>query len=74
MKQSVTFKNRMLTLAGELFLPDDFEASKTYPAIVVAHPEGAVKEQVPATYAEKLAPHGFVVLTFDGAYSYLVLK
>lgn len=68
MKQSVTFKNRMLTLAGELFLPDDFEASKTYPAIVVAHPEGAVKEQVPATYAEKLAPHGFVVLTFDGAY------
>ena len=53
MKQSVTFKNRMLTLAGELFLPDDFEASKTYPAIVVAHPEGAVKEQVPATYAEK---------------------
>jgi len=52
----------------DLFFPADFDESKTYPAIVVTHPEGAIKEQVPATYAEKLAPYGFVVLTFDGAY------
>ncbi len=68
MKQSITFNNKTLTLAGDLFFPADFDKSKTYPAIVVTHPEGAIKEQVPATYAEKLAPYGFVVLTFDGAY------
>jgi hypothetical protein len=68
MKQSITFNNKTLTLAGDLFFPADFDESKTYPAIVVTHPEGAIKEQVPATYAEKLAPYGFVVLTFDGAY------
>ena len=66
MKQSITFNNKTLTLAGDLFFPADFDESKTYPAIVVTHPEGAIKEQVPATYAEKLAPYGFVVLTFDG--------
>lgn len=68
MKQLVSFKNKTLSLAGELFLPTSFEESRLYPAIVVAHPEGAVKEQVSATYAEKLSLHGFVVLTFDGAY------
>lgn len=68
MKETVSFKNKILNIAGELFLPADFDATKTYPAIVVTHPEGAVKEQVPATYAEKLAPYGFVVLTFDGTY------
>ncbi|WP_421038807.1 alpha/beta hydrolase [Streptococcus hyointestinalis] len=68
MKQSVTFKNKTLTLAGELFFPEDFDKHKSYPAIVIAHPEGAVKEQVPETYAEKLASYGFIVLTFDGAY------
>lgn len=68
MKQSITFNNKTLALAGELFFPADFDESKTYPAIVVTHPEGAIKEQVPETYAEKLAPYGFVVLTFDGAY------
>ena len=68
MKKAVSFKNKTLNIAGELFLPAEFDATKTYPAIVVTHPEGAIKEQVPATYAEKLAPYGFVVLTFDGAY------
>lgn len=68
MKEAVSFKNKTLNIAGELFLPADFDATKTYPAIVVTHPEGAIKEQVLATYAEKLAPYGFVVLTFDGAY------
>lgn len=68
MKEAISFKNKTLNIAGELFLPADFDSTKNYPAIVVAHPEGAIKEQVPATYAEKLVPYGFVVLTFDGAY------
>lgn len=68
MKQSIKFMNRTLELAGELFFPNNFSEDTLYPAIVVTHPEGAIKEQVPATYAEKLAPLGYLVLTFDGAY------
>lgn len=68
MIKKVTFPNKELNLAGQLFLPADFDSSKTYPSLVIAHPEGAVKEQAPATYAEKLVQYGFVCLTFDGAY------
>lgn len=67
-KRSIHFKNGLLTLSGDLYLPEEFDEKKSYPAVVIAHPEGAVKEQMPATYAKKLVVHGFVVLTFDGAY------
>lgn len=66
--KDISFKNKTLTLAGQLFFPDDFDENKQYPSIVIARPEGAVKEQAPATYAEKLSHYGFVCLTFDGAY------
>ena len=68
MKNKVTFNNKLLKLSGELFLPKDFNEENKYPAIVVAHPEGAVKEQPSALYAEKMSEYGYVVLTFDGAY------
>lgn len=68
MVQNVKFPNKTLTLAGQLFLPNNFDPQKSYPSLVIAHPEGAVKEQVPATYAQKLVKFGFVCLTFDGAY------
>lgn len=68
MIQNVKFNNKTLELAGQLFLPDDFDINKKYPSLVIAHPEGAVKEQASATYAEKLVKYGFVCLTFDGAY------
>lgn len=32
-------------LAANLYLPADFDESKQYPAITVAHPGGGVKEQ-----------------------------
>lgn len=66
--QKVTFKNRLLNLAGELYFPENFDSKKKYPTVVITHPEGAVKEQVPATYAEKLVTYGYVALIFDGAY------
>ena len=64
----VRFPSGPFTLAGALFLPEGFEESGSYPALVIAHPEGSVKEQAPALYAQKLAEQGFVALTFDGAY------
>lgn len=43
--KKVFFKKFDLKIAGLLFLPDNFDESKKYPAIVVTHPGGGVKEQ-----------------------------
>ena len=66
MKTNVTFKSHNLTLAGVLYIPDDFDGRKLT-GIVVAHPAGGVKEQTAARYAEELAKRGFAALTFDAA-------
>ncbi|MGX9885522.1 alpha/beta hydrolase [Streptomyces sp. NPDC002276] len=64
----VTFTNKGNTVVGDLFKPTGFEQGTKYPAIVVTHPFGAVKEQVPTTYAKLLAEQGFVTLVFDASY------
>jgi fermentation-respiration switch protein FrsA (DUF1100 family) len=64
----VTFKNENLKMAGDLYLPANFDKSKKYPTIVVVHPGGGVKEQTAGLYAKKLAESGFVALAFDASY------
>lgn len=68
MIKSVKFKNRANTLAANLHLPDGFDESKKYPALVGIHPAGGVKEQTVGLYAEKLSKHGYVVLVYDSSY------
>lgn len=66
--QPVTFKNSNLKMAGNVYLPAGFNKSKKYPAIVVVHPGGGVKEQTAGLYAQKLAEFGFVALAFDASH------
>lgn len=69
--QKITFPNHnfgTLTMAGVLNLPPSFDAGKKYPAIVVSHPGGGVKEQTAGLYARKLAEQGFVTLAYDASY------
>lgn len=56
------------TLAADLHLPDDFDGSRSYPAVVLSTPGSSVKEQIGATYASRLAEHGIVALAFDPAH------
>lgn len=64
--QNVTFKNRYgFIVAGHLYLPENFDAQKQYPAIVISGPFGAVKEQSSGLYAQTLAENGFVTVAFD---------
>lgn len=55
-------------IAGLLRLPDSFDLSKDYPAIVLTGPMLSVKEQAQSVYAERLTAAGYVTLVFDGTY------
>ncbi len=66
--QAVEFKNGDITMAGNVFVPADFDADRTYATIVVVHPGGGVKEQTAGVYAQRLADQGFVTLAFDASY------
>ncbi len=67
MKQNVNFPNAGLTMAANLYLPENFDENKMYAGIVVVHPGGGVKEQTAAIYAEKLSEQGFVAVAFDAS-------
>ncbi|MCA8864578.1 MULTISPECIES: alpha/beta hydrolase [unclassified Halomonas] len=64
----IFFRNRAIELAGNIHLPNGFDATKSYAALVLATPGSSVKEQVGAIYAMKMADQGFVTLTFDPSY------
>ncbi|NTW41950.1 MAG: alpha/beta hydrolase, partial [Cellulomonadaceae bacterium] len=66
--RSTTFDNAGITMAGNLYLPDDFDESRSYPAIVSVHPGGGVKEQTAGEYAARLAAQGYVTLAFDASH------
>ena len=44
------------------------DVGKKYPTVVVAHPNGCVKEQVAGLYAQRLAEQGYITITADAAY------
>lgn len=68
--QKIVFKNNQLDLrlSGLLYLPDDFDLNKDYPAVVVTGPMLSVKEQAQSVYAKRLTELGYVTLVFDGSY------
>ena len=64
----VSYDLNGLKIAANVYVPADFQESGAYPAVVVAHPNGGVKEQVAGLYAQRLAELGYVTLAFDAAY------
>lgn len=69
-RQAVSYRNRFgVELAGDLYLPADFDQSQRYPALIIGAPYGGVKEQGPGIYANELAQRGYVALAFDPSYN-----
>lgn len=54
-----------IKVAGNLYTIKNMNKKMKYPAIIVGHPMGAVKEQSANLYAQKMADAGFVTLSID---------
>lgn len=66
--RKVTFHNRYgVTLAADMYTPKNVDGR--LPAIAVAGPFGAVKEQASGLYAQILAERGFITVAFDPSYT-----
>ena len=66
--RKVTFNNRYgITLAADMYIPKNYEGK--LPAIAVAGPFGAVKEQSSGLYAQTMAERGFLTVAFDPSYT-----
>ncbi|MGM7952790.1 alpha/beta hydrolase [Yersinia enterocolitica] len=57
-----------IQIAANVYTPANYDPAKKYSAVVVAHPNGGVKEQVAGLYAQRLAEHGYITITADAAY------
>ena len=64
----ITYELNGIKIAANVYTPADYDASKKYPAITVAHPNGGVKEQVSGLFAQKLAELGYITVAADAAY------
>jgi fermentation-respiration switch protein FrsA (DUF1100 family) len=64
----VTYKLNGIDIAANIYTPANYDPSKAYPAVVVAHPNGGVKEQVAGLYAQRLAESGYITIAADASY------
>mgnify|MGYP005775537345 CR=1 FL=1 len=64
----VTYTLHGVDIAANVYTPADYDASRNYPAVVVAHPNGGTKEQVAGLFAQRLAENGFITIAADAAF------
>jgi fermentation-respiration switch protein FrsA (DUF1100 family) len=64
----VKYKLNGLDIAANVYTPADYDQKQTYPTVVVAHPNGGVKEQTAGLYAQRLAEQGYITIVADAAY------
>ena len=64
----VTYKLNGIDISANVYTPANYNPNNNYPAVVVAHPNGGVKEQVAGLYAQRLAEQGYITIAADAAY------
>ncbi|AZD01892.1 alpha/beta hydrolase [Pseudomonas chlororaphis] len=64
----VSYKLNGLDISANVYTPANYDPAKRYPVVVVAHPNGGVKEQVAGLYAQRLADQGYITIAADAAY------
>lgn len=71
METKITFENSnnpSIQMSAVINHPAGFDPTRKYPAVIVSHPGGGVKEQTAGEYARRLAAEGFVTIAFDASY------
>ena len=58
------------TISANVYTPAGYDkaSGKKYPALVVAHPNGGVKEQVAGLYAQRMAEQGYITIAADASF------
>lgn len=64
----VSYKLYGIDISANVYTPVNYDPTKKYQAVVVAHPNGGVKEQVTGLYAQRLAESGYITIAADAAY------
>ena len=64
----VNYKLNGIEISAHVYTPANYDPDQEYPAVVVAHPNGGVKEQVAGLYAQRLAESGYVTIAADASY------
>lgn len=64
----VTYQLNGIAISANVYTPVNFNPENSYPTVVVAHPNGGVKEQVAGLYAQRLAEQGYITIAADAAY------
>lgn len=64
----VTYKLNGIDIVANVYTPANYDASKKYPAVTVAHPNGGIKEQTAGLYAQRLAEAGYITIAADASY------
>jgi len=63
----VTYTLNGLDIAANVYTPANYDPDGKFPAIIVAHPNGGVKEQTVGRYAQRLAEQGYITIAADAS-------
>ncbi|MFH0757671.1 MAG: alpha/beta hydrolase [Bacteroidota bacterium] len=66
--RTVSYNLNGIDISANIYTPANYDPSGKYPAVVVAHPNGGVKEQVAGLYAQRLAESGYITIAADASY------
>ncbi len=64
----VSYKLNGIEISANVYTPANYDPTKKYPAITIAHPNGGIKEQTAGLYAQRMAEKGYITITADAAY------
>ncbi|MES2512568.1 MAG: alpha/beta hydrolase [Bacteroidota bacterium] len=64
----VTYKLNGIDIVANVYTPANYDPAKKCPAVVVAHPNGGIKEQTAGLYAQYLAEAGYITIAADAAF------
>lgn len=66
----ITYDLNGIKISANVYTPAGYNqaSKKKYPALVVAHPNGGVKEQVAGLYAQRMAEKGYITIAADASF------